>query len=155
MRYLLGGLVLVFSCLSVRAQTTEDSIKTTINTLFTAVRASDSAALMTCFAPDAILQTIAKDKSGNNQVHSTSIASFAAIIAKLAKGAGDEQITFGSIQIDRPLATVWTPYRFFYQGNFSHCGVNAFQLVQLADGWKIQYIIDTRRKDNCITAAAK
>ena len=54
-----------------------------------------------------------------------------------------------AIEIDADLATVWTPYQFYYQEKFSHCGVNTFTLVRQKGEWKINYIIDTRRKDNC------
>jgi hypothetical protein len=47
------------------------------------------------------------------------------------------------------MAAAWTPYRFYRNGEFSHCGVNSFQLVKMAEGWKIVYIIDTRRKEPC------
>ena len=32
---------------------------------------------------------------------------------------------------------------------FSHCGVDAFQLVKTAAGWKIFQLSDTRRKEKC------
>jgi len=60
-----------------------------------------------------------------------------------------KKITFSNILIDGNLASVWTPYEFYFKGQFSHCGVNSFQLVKSNNEWKIQYIIDTRRKDNC------
>jgi len=41
---------------------------------------------------------------------------------------------------------VWTPYQFYYKEQYSHQGANSFQLVKGVDGWKIQYLIDTRRK---------
>jgi hypothetical protein len=44
------------------------------------------------------------------------------------------------------MATVWTPYTFYYKGQYSHKGINSFQLVKLKEGWKIQYLIDTRYK---------
>jgi hypothetical protein len=47
------------------------------------------------------------------------------------------------------MAAVWTPYNFYYNGQFSHCGVNSFQVIRFKDGWKIQYIIDTRRRTGC------
>jgi len=47
------------------------------------------------------------------------------------------------------IATVTTPYSFYYNGNFSHCGVNSFQLVNFSGEWKIVYLIDTRTKENC------
>ncbi|MDI9365767.1 MAG: hypothetical protein QM541_12505 [Flavobacterium sp.] len=74
---------------------------------------------------------------------------FAKQIAQLPKGAADERITFGNVQIDGALANVWAPYQFYYNGNFSHCGVNNFVLVKQNNVWKIQYIIDTRRKQGC------
>ena len=71
-------------------------------------------------------------------------------MAKTVKNSLEERITFSSIHIDGNLASVWTPYQFYFQGKFSHCGVNSFQMVKENGEWKIQYIIDTRRKDNCI-----
>ena len=54
--------------------------------------------------------------------------------------------TFETIKIDGALASVWTPYKFYSGATFSHCGANSFQLVKIDGAWKIQYIIDTRRK---------
>jgi hypothetical protein len=61
----------------------------------------------------------------------------------------DERIKFEAIHAEKSLASVWTPYSFYINGKRSHCGTNSFQLVKMADGWKIQYIIDTRRKQGC------
>jgi len=44
------------------------------------------------------------------------------------------------------LATAFTPYQFYYNGKQNHCGANAFTLVRIDGAWKIQSIIDTRRK---------
>ncbi|UWX56421.1 hypothetical protein NYZ99_09635 [Maribacter litopenaei] len=54
-----------------------------------------------------------------------------------------------SIQIDGAMANAWTPYEFRINDNFSHCGVNSFQMVKLEGEWKIIYLIDTRRKEGC------
>jgi hypothetical protein len=67
----------------------------------------------------------------------------------LPKGAADEQIVFETVKVDDDLAMVWTPYRFIFNGKFSHCGVNSFTLVKLNGEWKINYVIDTRRKEKC------
>lgn len=127
----------------VTAQTTEDSIKTTVNNLFAGMKNGDAALLRSAFADSAIMQTIAKDR-----IRTETISAFADFVSQQPKGAADEQIQFETIKIDGPLAVVWTPYKFYYKGQFSHCGVNSFQLVRLNGQWKIQYIIDTRRK-NC------
>jgi hypothetical protein len=53
------------------------------------------------------------------------------------------------VKADGALAVAWTPYKFYYKGNFSHCGIDSYQLVRINGIWKIQYLIDTRRKANC------
>ncbi len=74
---------------------------------------------------------------------------FAKSVSSMPKGAADERISFETVKIDGPLALAWTPYSFYYDGKFSHCGVNSFQLVRFNGEWKIQYLIDTRRKQGC------
>ncbi len=128
------------------AQSPEDAVKAGVNKLFVAMRTGDSALLLSCFTPTAVLQTITKQ----NSVRTESVSAFAGSISKIPAGAADERITFSHIHIDGPLASVWTPYRFYFKGQFSHCGVNSFQLVRDGDTWKIQFLIDTRRKDDCV-----
>lgn len=120
-------------------------IKASINSLFDGMKTSDSTKITNAFSKTAVLQTIAK----NGDVKNENIKDFAVSISKAVKGSLAERITFSNILIDGNLASVWTPYEFYYQGKFSHCGVNSFQLVKVNNEWKIQYIIDTRRKDNC------
>ncbi|MDI9365772.1 MAG: nuclear transport factor 2 family protein [Flavobacterium sp.] len=149
MKQTLLMLLLASAALSTQAQTEEAAVKATVNQLFTAMKTSNQALLTSCFADSALLQTIATDKQGKTVVQHAPIADFAKQIAQLPIGAADERITFGNIQIDGALANVWAPYQFYYNGNFSHCGVNNFVLVKQNNVWKIQYIIDTRRKDGC------
>ncbi len=142
--------LLVISCsVTVNAQSAEDSVKTTVNKLFEAMKTGDAVMLKAVFADSAILQTITRNKEGKTIVQNEEIAGFIDFVSKQPKGAADERITFNTIKIDGPLAIVWTPYKFYFNGNFSHCGVNSFQLVRLNGDWKIQYLIDTRRRQNC------
>lgn len=131
-------------------QTSVDSVKTVITKMFIAMKSGDSSMLVSCFADSAILQTIAKSKTGKVSIRNEEISEFAKQIASLPKGDADERITYDVVKVDADLAIAWTPYQFYFKGNFSHCGVNSFQLVRLNGEWKIQYIIDTRRKDNCV-----
>ena len=131
------------------AQSPIDSVKTTVNNLFLAMKNSDPDLLASCFADSAVLQTITKNKDGQLLVRNEQVADFAASIKRFAKGDLDEQISFDVVKIDADLAIAWTPYKFYLKKVFSHCGVNSFQLVKQKNGWKIQYLIDTRRKANC------
>lgn len=131
-------------------QSAEDSVKAVINKMFTAMKKADGEMLRNTFSDSIVFQTISRDKGGATVVKNESSAGFISQIGKATPGSLDERITFETIKIDGPLAFAWTPYSFYYNNNFSHCGVNSFQLVRFDGVWKIQYIIDTRRKDNCV-----
>lgn len=133
----------------VDAQTAEDSVKDVIKQLFQGMRNSDASAIRGVFADSAILQTISQSKDGKMVVKNENIEEFAKAIAALKKGAADEQVVLESVKLDPPLAMVWAPYKFYFDGKFSHCGVDSFQLVWINGHWKIQYLIDTRRKQPC------
>ena len=134
--------------ISLYSQTTEDSVKAAVNKLFEGMKNSDASLITASFGDSAVLQTIA-GKDGKTIIRNEKVSEFAEQVAKSPKGALDERIEFGSIKIDGGLASVWTPYKFYYNGQFSHCGVNSFQLVRINGIWKIQYLIDTRRKQPC------
>ena len=150
MKILIGCILALLMQTTVHAQSAEDSVKSVITKMFDAMRQSDSAMLISCFHADAVLQAFGRSKDGKQTNISTeSIPDFGSSISKAPKAALDERIKFESIKIDGPLAAVWTPYSFYYNGKLSHCGVNSFQLVRLQGEWKIQYILDTRRRTGC------
>jgi len=41
------------------------------------------------------------------------------------------------VRVHGAIATVWTPYDFWIDGKFSHCGIDAFDLVKTDEGWKL------------------
>lgn len=132
------------------AQTAADSIKFTIDRMFRLMKEADGMQMLSnCFADSAIMQTIVRDKDGNNLVKSYPVNDFAKLIGNMTAGMADERITYDFIKVDGPLAVAWTPYKFYLNGQLSHCGMNSFQLIRAKDGWRIQYIIDTRRKQGC------
>lgn len=141
-------LFLIFTSVA-KAQTTEDSVKIVVNNLFAGMKNADAELLKSTFADSAILQTISRSKEGKTIIRTEELGAFIDFVSKQAKGAADERISFDVIKIDGPLAMVWTPYQFYFNGTFSHCGVNSFQLVRINNTWKIQYLIDTRRRSGC------
>lgn len=130
-------------------QTEEEKVKNAVNLLFDGMRKSDSNMIRAAFAPQAILQTITRNKEGKTAVRNEEINGFIHAVTQPHVGVYDERIQFELVRIDADLALVWTPYKFYVGEKFSHCGVNSFQLVRLNNEWKIQYIIDTRRREKC------
>jgi len=131
------------------AQSAEDSVKQTINRLFEGMRKNDTALIRTAFAPGAMLQTIG-GRPADLRIMNQPLDSFLHAVSRPHTEVYDERIRFDMIRIDGPLATAWTPYQFFIGEKFSHCGVNSFQLVRLKGEWKVQYLIDTRRRTGCL-----
>ena len=127
----------------------EAAVKATINLLFDGMRNSDTTMLKKAFAANNTMQTIVKTKDGKAMVRTESLANFIKSVGTPHSEKYDERIVFTKILIDDNLASVWTDYQFYIGERFSHCGVNSFQLFKGDDGWKIVYLIDTRRKDNC------
>lgn len=125
----------------------EEAVKKTIGLLFDGMRKGDSTMVKAAFAPDATLQTIASPPGGPVKVRTEALQRFLNAVGTPHTDVWDEQITYGEVLIDGALASVWTPYKFYLGGKFSHCGVNSFQLVKLDGEWKIVYLIDTRRKE--------
>lgn len=150
---ILPVLLLMLTTTAISAQpaaaSAEDSIRHVVNTTFIAMKESDTILLKTCFTEGALLQTFAPGKGGKTTIVTETVSSFARSIASLPKGVADEQVVFERIQIDGPMAAVWAPFKLLLNGRFYSCGVNNIQLVRLNNEWKIQYILDTRRKDNC------
>ena len=145
-------LLCIFLCVNIvffaNAQSAKDSAVATINRFFEGMKNADTSVLRSTLASNAILQTI-RNEGEKTSVEDEKVAEFIGFVSQLKAGDADEQIKIGTVNVDGSLATVWTPYKFFYKGKFSHCGVNSFQLVRIDQQWKIQYIIDTRRKEGC------
>ncbi len=127
----------------------EDAVRQTIVTLFEGMKESNADKVKSAFADGAIMKTIGRDTDGNAVVRDGSVDSFVESISSFEAGTLNEKILSYEIRIDGPLASAWTPYEFYRGEEFSHCGVNSFQLVNDGENWKIVYIIDTRRRDNC------
>ncbi|MDN3691986.1 nuclear transport factor 2 family protein [Chryseobacterium tructae] len=136
-------ILLIFTSFCFGQQNQE--IERPIRNLFLGMKNADAELVKTAFAENAILQTITKDGAVKND----SVQDFIDSVSKFTKGDLDERILVEAIHTDGRLASVFTPYSFYLKGKLSHCGANSFQLIQQNSEWKIQYIIDTRRKDNC------
>lgn len=126
------------------------AIKQTINTMMDAMRKGDSTLLRSVLGTNMELQSVNIDKMGKVTLSTKSANGLVTQIGTRHVDLYDERIDFGGIKIDGPLASVWTPYKFYLGTTFSHCGVNFFQLARTEDGWKIIHIAYTIRKDNCI-----
>lgn len=137
----------VFGQDAIQTSDEEKEIKAVVNLLFDGMRVGDSSMVSLAFHPDARLVTSYVNREKVPLLESTTLQEFLEAVGAPHTVVWDEQLISMEIRIDRTMAQVWAPYRFFAGTTFSHCGVNAFQLVKTDLGWKILYITDTRSTD--------
>ncbi len=123
----------------------ETAVRATIGQMFVGMNKADSLVLKPLFTPVARLQTVV-NKDNSVSVKEDPIAGFITSVGKAKPGSLDERLGSYVVHVDGDLATAFTPYAFYYNGQQHHCGANAFTLVRMDGSWKIQNIIDTRRK---------
>ncbi|MEM7186286.1 MAG: nuclear transport factor 2 family protein [Bacteroidota bacterium] len=146
------SLALVLLALNVSGQETftEDDAKAIVDTFFEGFHKGDTLMMRSVMTENVQLQTAFRTKDGSNKLNTDSIDKLLNAIAnRTADQKWDERLLDYKVQIDGNLAQVWTPYEFWFNDNFSHCGANAFTLVNTDDGWKIIHLIDSRRKSTC------
>ncbi len=143
--------ILIFLLLSTFCNAQSDAIKNTISTFFEGLQSGDTIIVNSVIHKELIMQSISLNKGGKSNLKTASKSQFLkAIATKKKEDIWFEKLLSYTIQVDENLATVWTPYEFYFNQKFSHCGVNSFQLFFNDEYWEIISIIDTRRKDNCI-----
>ncbi len=146
-------LVLVLTtglCREVNAQERDDvqSINLLMQRFFDAMRQQDTVFLADSFYPDAKMYTIIEKDDSEISIGKNEVPEFIQRAGE-SKQVLDERIANPIVNVDGPMATAWVPYQFYIDGEFHHCGVNAFQFVHTPSGWKISHIMDTRRAENC------
>ncbi|MDZ4698418.1 MAG: hypothetical protein SH809_01825 [Rhodothermales bacterium] len=138
---------LVFSTPAV-AQSEQEAVMAVITTLFDGMRAGDGEMVRGVFAEGASMSSVV-ERDGVTSLNPGSPSGFADAVGQPHDEVWDERIWDAVVYVDGHLASVWTPYAFYRGTAFSHCGANSFQLMKGADGWKIVYLVDSRRTEGC------
>jgi len=152
MNFLLPYFLLFISICSFGQETFEDKdAKKIVDIFFEGFHKGDTLTMRSVIAANAVLQTAAKMRDGSDAIDSTDIHTLLKAIADRPSDQVWEEVLLDyKISVDGNLAHVWTPYEFYFNGNFSHCGANAFTIAKTNKGWKIINLIDSRRRASCI-----
>jgi len=151
MKFLLSGIICLLT-LQLYSQSTfqSEEAKKIVDTFFEGFHKGDTLLMKSVLEPKVTLQTAFTNREGNPiVVNEDATKLLIAIAQRPSDQVWDERLLDYTVQIDGNLAHVWTPYEFWFNGNFSHCGANAFTLAKTESGWKIVHLIDSRRKEGC------
>ena len=144
-------IAVIFSAtISAQNDNEKKEIKNTIETFFVGLQKGDSTILKNTLHKDIKIQTTFTNKKGEKHLKTESRANLLKNVAnKKPDNTYLEKLLSYTIKVDGNLASVWTPYEFYLNGKFSHCGANSFQLFNNNGKWEIIYLVDMRRRANC------
>lgn len=152
MKRLLISCVFAFFGIVATAQNSveEQEVEKTIETFFEGFHARDSTIMKSVLHDQVVVQTIGRSKTGEMMLMQDDIHKVLKGIVSIPLNTNfRETLHSFDIKVDGAMANAWTPYSFYMNDTFSHCGVNNFQLFKDNGDWKIIYLIDTRSKEGC------
>ena len=143
--------LLVLYSISIQSQTDEiKAIHGVIESFFEGFHAQDTMKMRSLTLDGIRLQSIGADEEGETRLRTDDFDRFLEGLVTIPKERNfQEKLNSFNIQVDGAMANVWTAYEFWIDGRLSHCGVNSFHLINEGEGWKIIYLIDTRRRTGC------
>ena len=143
-------LVLLITTTITAQNKAEMDVKKAIDTFFEGFHKGDTLLMKSVMYNNMLTQTTYKDREGKGKLVTDDVEKMIQTIAnRPADQKWEERLLDYNIQIDGTMAHVWTPYEFWVNHQFSHCGVNSFQLFNDDGQWKIIYLMDTRRREGC------
>ena len=89
-----------------------------------------------------------RDQDGQTAVRASAVEDYLKNLAG-RKQDNRERIWSPDVRVHGPIASVWTPYDFWVDRKFSHCGIDIFDLVKTAEGWKISGLTYTVERTGC------
>lgn len=152
---LLGSLLLLFSCtappvvdepgIDPGPHVTEVS---EVAALFlSALSAPDTSTLSRLMAPGAMIYSVREGEAGPS-LRAVTREDF------LESLGGEEQELLErmwdpEVQVQDRVAMVWTPYDFHLNGEFSHCGIDVFTMLEGTEGWQVTSITYNVVREGC------
>ena len=149
MRNRIGCLALGLALVAPTAAAAQDEagVLATIEQVFDGMRTANPDLVRAAFAPNARFAVL-DAREGPATIRSQAVDNWINAIGS-SEGRWDEQIYDVEIQVDGAMASAWTPYTFYLDGEISHCGINSIELLYDAEGWKVTQLSDTRKREAC------
>ena len=125
----------------------KDEIVRVVNRLFEAMKARDAEAIRRLFSAEGrLVSTFVRGDQVSVRI--LTVEAFAKMAAETREPFIERMFEM-EVRLDGDLATVWGKYDFHVGERLTNCGVNSFQLLRAADGWKILHIASTIHTQGC------
>ena len=128
------------------AQSEEEAVITTVQKFFDAMSASDTSATLAVLFREGQYFSIREDSSQISIWNTTHTEYLNKLSTSNEKWL--EKMRKPEVFVHDRVAILWTKYDFYRNGQWSHCGVDAFSLLKTAEGWKIVgFVYNVETKD--------
>lgn len=126
----------------------ERDVLAAVQSFFTTMNGRDSAGTRRVLDSTGDFVSVRTDENGQQVVRRAANSDYLNRVATLPQ-TYLERMWDADVRVHGPIATVWTPYDFYIDGTFSHCGVDIFHLVKTDAGWKITSGTYTVERTGC------
>ena len=136
-------LIILSSCAHTPSEE-ERCVISVVEQFFTAIATNDSTVAKAVMMPEGRFYSIREDGTIRSQTHLE-------FFEHIATSEEDwlERMWEPKVLIHGRIAVLWASYDFHRNGQFSHCGVDAFSLLKTSEGWKIAGTIYTVEPTGC------
>jgi hypothetical protein len=126
----------------------EEAVLDAVQRLFDIMATNDTTAARRLLMPDGRFFAVEPRPDGDGTVRMMSHEAFIVALGE-ARERWLERMWEPEVRVHGPVAMVWTPYDFYRDGAFSHCGVDAVTLVRQEGEWRISGITYTVEREGC------
>ena len=139
---------LAYSSANAQLADEEAAVLATMDRFFAALGNSDRVGLEETTIPASLFASASVDSEGNEVVRfSTREALVNGLSNPDAKRI--ERYWSPTVLVQESIAAFWAPYDFHIDGEFSHCGIDSFQLFKIDGAWLIGSSSYTRETEGC------
>ena len=140
----------IFCTIGTQAAQKEDeksAVLAIVQQFFDTMTSRDVEGAKRVLMPEARMFSV-RDQNGQSAARASSAESYLKGLGE-GKQTNRERMWQPEVKIHGGIASVWTPYDFWIDGKFSHCGIDIFDLVKTAEGWKIAAVTYTVERTGC------
>ena len=126
----------------------KNAIMETVEKFFLAIEEKDRALLESILIPGSLNISSSELPDGTAELSEMNYEMMVSALTRPGRNA-TERAWNETILIQGHIAVFWAPYDFHVNGQFTHCGIDSFQLVRNGNEWLISNASWTRETQNC------
>lgn len=126
----------------------ELAVLESVQQFFETMTARDAEGARTVLDPEGDFVSVRWDENGERIVQRSSLGDYIEGLSTMPQTIV-ERYWDAEVRIQGPIATVWTPYDLYVDGEFSHCGIDAVQLLENDGRWVITGGTYTVEREGC------